>query len=210
MPRRKTFNEAEARIIAEAQALFIKKGYTETSMREIAAAAQINRPALHYHFRTKDRMFRAVFGATLQKLAPQVLSIVMNQDESIGHRTEKVVDTYYDLFRQWPDLPLFVVREINRDVDFLLLTLRSLHTRAGFGSIVKSLQQEMDEGRIRKVPLRMVFLTFYSLLTFPFLTRGLSMRILRKENESFDDILNEWKPNITRQMQHLLSLEPAG
>ena len=121
-----------------------------------------------------------------------------------------MVDTYYDLFRQWPDLPLFVVREINRDADFLLLTLRSLHTRAGFGSIVKSLQQEMDEGRIRKVPLRMVFLTFYSLLTFPFLTRGLSMRILRKENESFDDILNEWKPNITRQMQHLLSLEPAG
>lgn len=36
------------------------------------------------------------------------------------------------------------------------------------------------------------------------------MRILREENESFDDILNEWKPNITRQMQHLLSLEPAG
>ena len=39
MPRRTTFNEAEARIIAEAQALFIQKGYTETSMREIAAAA---------------------------------------------------------------------------------------------------------------------------------------------------------------------------
>lgn len=210
MPRRKTFNDAEIRIIAAAQALFIKKGYTETSMREIAAEAHINRPALHYHFRTKDKMFQAVFGAILQKLAPQVLSIIMNQNETIGHRTEKVVDTYYDLFRKWPDLPLFVVREINRDADFLLLTLRSLHAESGFRRIARSLQQEMDAGRIRRIPLRTVFLTFYSLLTFPFLTRELSMRILRKEHESFDDILTEWRPHITHEMQHLLSTDPIA
>lgn len=210
MPRHDIPNETEARIITAAKALFIEKGYTDTSICEIAAAAGINRPALHYYFRTKERLFRAVFGPIVQKLVPQVLTIMLDRDKPIGRRMENVVDAYYELFRQQPDLPLFVVREINRDPDFLLLTLHSLHAEAGFSRIARSLQQEMQEGSLRQVPVRTVFMTFYGLLTFPFLTRQLSSRVLRQPDEAFDDVLAEWKPNITRQMQQLLSPEPQA
>ena len=54
-------NELEYQIIETAKQLFIEKGFVETSMSDIAAKVGINRPTLHYYFRTKDRMFQAVF-----------------------------------------------------------------------------------------------------------------------------------------------------
>ena len=51
----------ESRIIEAAKQEFIKKGFEQTSMSDIAAVVGINRPTLHYYFRTKDKMFQAVF-----------------------------------------------------------------------------------------------------------------------------------------------------
>ena len=50
----------EQNVIACAHRLFIEKGYVNTSMSDIAAAVGITRPALHYYFRTKERLFRAI------------------------------------------------------------------------------------------------------------------------------------------------------
>ena len=47
-------NELEYQIIETAKQLFIEKGFVETSMSDIAAKVGINRPTLHYYFRTKD------------------------------------------------------------------------------------------------------------------------------------------------------------
>ena len=53
-------SDLEQQIIKTAQQLFIEKGFVETSMSDIAATVGINRPTLHYYFRTKDKMFKAV------------------------------------------------------------------------------------------------------------------------------------------------------
>ena len=42
----------ESRIIEAAKQEFIKKGFEQTSMSDIAAVVGINRPTLHYYFRT--------------------------------------------------------------------------------------------------------------------------------------------------------------
>ena len=57
----------ESRIIEAAKQEFIKKGFEQTSMSDIAAVVGINRPTLHYYFRTKDKMFQAVFASIVAK-----------------------------------------------------------------------------------------------------------------------------------------------
>ena len=54
--------DVEKKIVEAAKELFIENGFAETSMSDIAAKVGINRPVLHYYFRTKDKMFQAVFG----------------------------------------------------------------------------------------------------------------------------------------------------
>lgn len=69
-------------------------------MSEVAAKVGINRPALHYYFRTKDKMFKAVFGMIIQSIVPKVQDILLRKDEPISQRIGNVVDTYYAVFRE--------------------------------------------------------------------------------------------------------------
>lgn len=194
----------EAKIIVAAKALFIEKGFAETSMSNIAARVGINRPTLHYYFRTKDCMFQAVFGMIVQGFAPKVQDIITAKDCSVAERVERVVNAYYEVFKNNPSLPLFVVREINRDVDYLINTVLHSPMRGTFLKMISCLKREMAEGRLNAVPLPVLFYTFYGSMVFPFLTKNLSERLLDKATDGFDNLLEKWKPYVVRQMVNLL------
>ncbi len=49
------------RILREGLRLFAQKGLSATSIRDIAAAAELSNPALYKHFRTKDDLALALF-----------------------------------------------------------------------------------------------------------------------------------------------------
>ena len=112
-------NELEYQIIETAKQLFIEKGFVETSMSDIAAKVGINRPTLHYYFRTKDRMFQAVFGSIVMSLLPKVQEIIQQELPFID-RVSLILDKYITLFTENPDMPKFICGEIQRDVNHLL------------------------------------------------------------------------------------------
>lgn len=62
--------ELRARILEVAVELFADKGYGRTSMREVAAAAGCTKPALYYHFESKEQLFRATIERCLVGLEP--------------------------------------------------------------------------------------------------------------------------------------------
>lgn len=103
-------NELEYQIIETAKQLFIEKGFVETSMSDIAAKVGINRPTLHYYFRTKDRMFQAVFGSIVMSLLPKVQEIIQQElpfiDRSKGIRSTECVSTYFLMDVQTLSSPL--------------------------------------------------------------------------------------------------------
>ena len=43
-----------------AQHLFAEKGFAGTSMRDIAALSGVSQPLIHYHFGSKEGLYRAV------------------------------------------------------------------------------------------------------------------------------------------------------
>lgn len=192
------------RIIEVAKSLFMEKGYSDTSMSEIAEKVGINRPGLHYYFRTKDKMFNAVFGMIVMSVAPKFQNIILQKDLPIATRVEKVIDVYYQMLQKNPYLPLFILREMNRDINFLFNAFRSLDVANFFEGLKTSLQEEMANGKLKQVPLRIVFFTFYSALIFPFISRNLISLEMLNENETFEELLVEWKPYIVKQMVNLL------
>lgn len=194
----------EEKIIEVAKALFIEKGYAETSMSEIAAKAGINRPGLHYYFRTKDKMFEAVFGDILLSIVPKIFDIISQKDMNIERRIKEMIDTYYALFIDNPKLPMFMMREINRDANLLIKTATQLNIHEKFRHSLDSIEQEMKEGKLKQVPIRFMFYNISSLLTIPFLTQDLTYSILLEEGETFEDMLKEWKPYFIKQLLNLI------
>ena len=118
--------DLEKKIIEAAKELFIENGFAETSMSDIAAKVGINRPALHYYFRTKDKMFQAVFGNIILSFIPKIHDIIIQQDKPVSESIGEIVDAYYKVFTENPCLPLFMVREMHRDMNHLSDTIKEL------------------------------------------------------------------------------------
>ncbi len=197
----------ENKIIDAARSVFIEKGYAETSMSEIAARVGINRPALHYYFRTKEKMFQAVFGSIVSSVVPKVFDALTHKEKSISQRVEGIIDAYYALFLENPQLPMFMLRELNRDSDLLINTIQQFNVMDTVHNALASVQEEMNEGKLKKVSLQFTFYNFYSLLIFPFLTKEISTKVFRNDDKAFRAMLVEWKQNIIAQMQNLLEVK---
>ena len=153
-----TANDTEERIIREARRLFIERGYENTSMSDIAQAAEINRPALHYYFRTKEKMFSAVFTDIIASVVPKI-EYILTKDMPIGERIGEIVDEYMVTFREYPYLPAFILNEANRDISHLEETVRNMGMPWYFVRIRESLQAEMAAGKLKTVPIYDVLFT---------------------------------------------------
>lgn len=200
-------NVVEAKILDVAKAMFIEKGFAETSMSGIAAKAGINRPVLHYYFRTKEKMFDAVFGGIIQSVVPKIQNIIQNKSMPVTERISEIVDTYYKLYEENPYIPMFIITETHRNTDFMVQTVQSLGIKDSFDKAVESLQEEMAEGKLKTVPMNIIFLSFFGLLTFPFLSKDLTGRLFMDKDKTFDMLINEWKPYIVSHMEHLLCID---
>ncbi|HEV8338795.1 MAG TPA: TetR/AcrR family transcriptional regulator [bacterium] len=55
-------------IVAAATRLFARRGFAETSMRQIAEAAGVSKAAIYHHFRDKDRLYRSLLEEAIESL----------------------------------------------------------------------------------------------------------------------------------------------
>ena len=195
----------EERILACAEKLFLERGFDGTNMSDIALSVGINRPTLHYYFRTKDKMFQAVLARIVLSFVPRVYDIVVNSEKPVAERISQVFDAYMAIFLAKPCLPLFMAREVQRDFDFLLRMLQQEQIDRYVRKIIRALEAEMDAGKLKKVPLRTLFYTFYGLMVFPFLSRRLTESLLLAEGETFEEMLEEWKRQVVAQVCVLLA-----
>jgi steroid 5-alpha reductase family enzyme len=117
-------------------------------------------------------------------------------DERVG----LLIDAYNEVFLKYPTLPLFLIRELHRNVDFMIETME----RAGFMDVLWQIrdviQALIDSGHVEKVPIRFLLFNFYSLLCVPYLSKNLSKKLLDEDEDGFRKMLTEWKPVIISQM----------
>lgn len=199
--------DMESKIIAAARELFTENGFVETSMSDIAAKVGINRPVLHYYFRTKERMFKAVFGSIVGSLVPKVQDILRREDLTVAERTGLVVDTYYKVFTASPSLPMFMMKELHRDFSFVKGFVLTMHFDNYFQNISDYITSQMDKGVLRRIPMRFLFLSFYSMLTAPFTMKNFCEEELLADGESFEQMLDQWKPYVVASITKLLTPE---
>ncbi len=106
----------EAKILEAAKKVFILNGFDGTSMQQIANEAGINKSLLHYYFRTKEKLFAAVFSFAFQNFVPQIQEI-LNSDISVVIKIERIVAEYMDMLMKNEFIPAFILHEINRNPD---------------------------------------------------------------------------------------------
>ncbi len=199
----KTYGKQEMLMIDAARRLFIQKGFEDTTMCDIAEQAKVNRSTLHYYFPNKDVMFRAVFSSIVEELKPR-LNEIMASGKPLIERLSLVVDEYFERFLENPQIPGFFISEIQRDVDHFIATARELHYDKLFSMVRDALNTEMQEGRLKKVPMYMVFTAFYGNIAFPFITKNLFVSWFDMNESEYRAMIMEWKKYLLFQINNLL------
>ncbi len=170
----------EEKILEAAKNVFVSKGMEGARMQEIADEAGINKALLHYYFRSKERLFEAIFSEIIKFAFPKITRIVLSEEPVIT-KIEQVIDAYIDLLIKHPFIPGFVMKELNRDPSGLFKMIIKFGLNPQF--IFDQLQLAMDRGEIIKMNPRHLAANIISMCIFPFAARPILSFVIFKDNQ---------------------------
>ncbi len=173
-------DSTEDKILEAAKIVFVTKGMEGARMQEIADEAGINKALLHYYFRTKERLFEAIFSEIFKFAFPKLSRIILS-DAGIVTKIEHFVDAYIDILIQHPFIPGFVLKELNRDPSglFKLVVKLGLDPQPVFTYI----QEAMDRGEIIQMNPKHLALNVVSMCIFPFAARPILSFLVFKDDK---------------------------
>ena len=180
--RMKNSKKVEENILRAARKIFTLHGRKGATMAEIAEEAGISRTLLNYYYRDKDKLFEGVFNDILTHFLPNI-NEAFEDNSSIMEKIGRVIDIYTDVLLENPDIPVFIINQINTDPDHLIKTVEGIsnftETRA---KISKRLEAEMNYGSIRRIPTIDIITTFLGMVTFPFLGKNALEKAFKLED----------------------------
>lgn len=185
---------AEEKILEAARQVFENKGMSGARMQEIADEAKINKSLLHYYYRSKQKLFEAVFKTAFKKLAPQI-NIILNSDQSICEKIRNFSKNYTSFMIKHPYLPNFILQELNRNPEFVK-ELISTKTFPSMKNFQTQIQKAVVEKKIRKIEAEQLFINILSLNIFPFIAAPLIKGFINVNDKEYRSILETRKTEI--------------
>jgi AcrR family transcriptional regulator len=154
-PPRATRPSAEAtrdRILGAAVDLFSERSFDGASTREIAARAGVTQPLLHYHFRSKDELWRAAVDALFERLRNAMnerAAGLRGVDEVTSARLR--VHEFVTFSARNPQLHRIIMQESKADgprMDYLV----DRHVRPIYDATVEMFENLAQRGAMPPIP----------------------------------------------------------
>jgi TetR/AcrR family transcriptional regulator, transcriptional repressor for nem operon len=82
------------KILVTAAQLFSRQGYTNTALSQVAREANVSKALVLWHFESKENLFRAALGRTLEPYSIDVLDDLEGLDEAA--QIERLIDQVYE------------------------------------------------------------------------------------------------------------------
>lgn len=117
-PSGQTAADTKTRILDAADKIFVRRGIDGARMQEIADQAGVNKALLHYHFRSKAHLARAVWLRIASSFVPGIFQM-LGSDISLDEKIERFVDAYHTRLAEHPYLLGYVIGEAARHPDFV-------------------------------------------------------------------------------------------
>ena len=186
---------AEEKILTAAKRVFENKGMVGARMQEIADEAKINKSLLHYYYRSKQKLFEAVFKTAFSKLAPQI-NTILNSDQSICDKIKNFSNNYTTFMIKHPYLPNFILQELNRNPDFVK-ELISSKTFPSMKNFQNQIRDAVNEGKIRPIKAEQLFINILALNIFPFVGAPLIKGFINTTDKEYITVLEQRKTEVS-------------
>lgn len=93
------------KIIQQATGLFAERGYFGVSMQTLAKESGVTKPALYYHFKSKEKLFLTVLEAVFGRLLTEI-SAAAKKSRNPAEALIRVLETYFSFTLERPEAGL--------------------------------------------------------------------------------------------------------
>lgn len=171
---------------------FLDKGMDGARMQNIADKAGINKALLHYYYRTKDKLFNAVFEKISEKIFAR-FAPVFDEKLTLEEKIRFFYKEHITFLQNNPRLPAFILNEINRNPARLRRVLSNVDIYKVWKKLEEQHKDELDRYSITKEQIPQIMTTIAAISVFPFAARGIFEEIFKKIDVNFDEYLEERK-----------------
>jgi AcrR family transcriptional regulator len=142
----------EQAILEIAERLFLEKGFAMTSTTMIAKEAGCNQALVHYYFRTKENLFKAIFENKFRFFFEQILDFQFSEEVSFKHKVKQIIETHFDLLSKNRKMVPLLLNELTRKPEHINSIKQNLEST--YFKLIKvfidELEKEKAAGKVRQ------------------------------------------------------------
>jgi TetR/AcrR family transcriptional regulator len=177
--------QTESKIFDAATEIFEEKGLAAARMQDIADRAKINKALLHYYFRTKEKLFLAVFDKLADKVFKKFATI-FEEDMPFEDKIRYFFKEHMSFLQRNPKLPMFILAEINRNPKLMGKFLSKINISNIKTKISSDVSASLPE---EAIPHLMV--SIMSLSVFPIVAKPILKGILEQAGIEYNQFIKE-------------------
>lgn len=181
----------EKRILESARKIFHVKGLAGARMQEIADEAKINKAMLNYYFRSKDKLFEAVFVDAARDFFPKVFQMV-SMDVPLFEKIEKFVEGYLTFLQNNRCIPGFIINELTQNPQRLKEFFKENNIRPPEKFLIE-IKEAADRKEIIEIEPVTLILNILSLCIFPVVAKPIIETVFNLSEEQYNEMIETRK-----------------
>jgi TetR/AcrR family transcriptional regulator len=197
--------KSEDKIREAARRVFLKKGFDGTTSKDIAREADMNIALTNYYFRSKEKLFLEIF-KDLMGLYFQSVIEILNKPIDIEAKISEIIENNYQMMKQEPDLVIFIMNEIHKEPERLLIKL-PLYNQIKSSLFGQQLEAGIREGKLRPIRMESILPLMTSCIEFLFMGRGMHQKVFGMSDEEFAEFAESHKEHVKEMICSYLILE---
>ena len=196
--------ETELKILEAAQKIFSQKGFDGARMREIAGEAKINKAALHYYFRSKEKLFEIIFRFCLGKVYEN-LGKIIEKNMPLKDKIKYIVENYIDFISKNQYLIPFIMTEVVKNPDRFVNPIKK-KIKLKLQNFINQIKKEIESGNIREIDPFQLIINIVSMCIFPFPAKPMLCAVFEISEPKYKKLMEDRKELIVDFV--MASLEP--
>jgi TetR/AcrR family transcriptional regulator len=192
----------EQKIKEAAREVFLAKGFSGCSTREIAKVSGMNVALVNYYFRSKSQLFQLIFKSAMEDFT-NTMEEVFGQDLSLPDKMRILIDKEYDFLSKHPELPAFIINETNRESGVSTEHAGFFEKIANTGIFQECLNAQ-ERGEMRQISIFNMTLLILSNCHYPFMSKNVMKSMLKTADSELGDYFELHKKHVTELLVNYL------
>jgi AcrR family transcriptional regulator len=202
-------SSTEEKIKEAAKRVFITKGFSACTSREIAKEAGMNVALVNYYFRSKNQLFLIIYQTVMHDFMLSMME-VFTTELSLKEKVSLLIDREYEFLTKHPEIPTFVMNEMARNKDSELQIHEALSSFADTGVFIE-VANAQKKGEMRQVDMVSITMIIMANCQHPFMARLLTKQLHGMSDAQYDQQIVNHKEIIKEMIiQYLFPTKAAN